>query len=136
MATGVDLTAFLLFLLLSLVLALLKAFPVMIAGQMTGAKCLGYVWATGYFLLIFIGLSILKATIGTIYIPNIGLALLDTGIFMGVMWAMLHTYQIASVTKRTLFFIIGLLLNAIMMLALLYLLFIMPVLPLSSFLPH
>lgn len=136
MATGVDLTAFSLFLLLSLVLALVKAFPVMIAGQVAGAKRLGYHWAVAYFLLIFISLSILKALLGTIYIHNIIIGLLDIGIFSLVMWRMLRVYSIEGIKKRIIFFSTGLLLNIIIMIGLLYLLFIMPVLPLSYLLPR
>lgn len=136
MATGVDLIAFSLFLLLSFVLALLKAFPVMIAGQILSVRHLGYVWAAAYFFLIFVCLSVVKALIGTLYISDIWLVLLDAIIFSAVMWGMLYHYQIIGLKRRAIFFTIGLLLNELMMLGLFYLLFRVPTLPLSFLLPR
>lgn len=106
-----------LLLISTVVLALLKAIPMILAGKIADAKDPNYFKAFILFAIIYGVVSVYIAITGSLYLQNIVFILFDVGGCVIVASLLLKPYGIVGSKNKILFFTAGILLNILLMLA-------------------
>ncbi len=106
-----------LLLISTVVLALLKAIPMILAGKIADAKDPNYLKAFILFAIIYGVVSVYIAITGSLYLQNVLFILFDVGICVIVASLLLKPYGIVGSKNKVMFFIAGILLNILLMLA-------------------